>query len=53
MQTELINIKEKLVNEAKKDGFADIRFTDANVDPRAFEDLKKFINIGNNGQMLW
>ena len=53
MQTEIINIKEKLINEAKKDGFADIRFTDPNVESRAFKNLKEFINIGNHGQMVW
>ena len=49
----LIKLKEELVLESKKFGFADIRFTDPIVEKEAFENLKNFLNLGYNGQMAW
>ncbi len=50
---ELAKLKKQLVSEAKMEGFADIRFTDSQVEPRAFENLKKFLKAGHHGQMVW
>ena len=50
---ELTKLKKQLISEAKKEGFAEIRFTDSKVEPRAFENLKKFLDIGLHGQMGW
>ena len=49
----LIKLKEELVLESKKFGFADIRFTDPIVEKEAFENLKNFLNSGYNGHMSW
>ena len=52
-RSSLIQLKQELVLESKKVGFADIRFTDPIVEKEAFENLKKFLNLGYNGQMEW
>ena len=52
-RSSLIQLKQELVLESKKVGFADIRFTDPIVEKEAFENLKKFLNLGYNGQMAW
>ena len=50
---DLIKLKEQLKIECVKIGFADIRFTDTKIETAAFDNLKKFIDIGCSGQMNW
>ena len=52
-RSQLIKLKVQLKLEAKKCGFADIRFTDPIIEKEAFENLKKFLELGYNGQMSW
>ena len=47
------SLKQKIFDIAHKEGFSDIGFTNAKLDPVEFKNFKEFIHKGYHGQMHW